>query len=104
MTPATKPLRLYTLPELEELTGVSRDTLDREIRDGRLKATRVRSRVFIRQENLESWVFACEEASDTPSTICRVPSRFRIVSKEERLAQARELRVRARGLAGEPGR
>lgn len=45
---------------IEELTGLCRDTLDAEIRAGRLKPTRVRGRVMVRAENLQAWLESCE--------------------------------------------
>ncbi len=90
-------LQLYPLATLAAELGVSRDTLDREIAAGRLIATRVRSRVFIRSENLEAYLYRCEKPEEQPSTICRVP---RLVSKEERLTEARRLRTIARGRGG----
>jgi excisionase family DNA binding protein len=61
--------RLYPLAKgkrthgdsIEELTGLSRDTLEAEIRAGRLKPTRVRGRVMVRAENLQAWLESCEK-------------------------------------------
>jgi excisionase family DNA binding protein len=89
----TAPLHLYTLRDLATLTGLSRDSLDREIRDGKLTATRIRSRVYVRAENLEAWIYRCESRPAEKSGACRVPLAFR--SKQERLRAARELRARA---------
>ena len=56
---------------IEELTGLSRDTLEAEIRAGRLLPTRVRGRVMVRAENLEAWIYRCEElpeSTEQPAT------------------------------------
>lgn len=92
-------LRLYTLAEIEELSGgtLKRDSLEREIDAGRLKPTRVRRRVFIRAVNLEAWLFACEVQEESVSTICRRPKGVEPMSSEERRQMSRNLKAFALG-------
>jgi hypothetical protein len=62
-------MRLYPLAKgkqpkgdsIEELTGISYDTLRLEVKAGRLVTTRVRGRVMVRGENLATWLRLCEE-------------------------------------------
>ncbi len=89
----------YPLATLAAELGVSRDTLDREIAAGRLTATRIRARIFVRAEHLEQWLYRCtQQPEPEKSTACRVPLAF--VSTQDRLAEARRLRTIARGRAG----
>ena len=92
-------LRLYTLAEIEQLSGgtLKRDSLEREIAAGRLKPTRVRRRVFIRASNLEAWLFACEPAPRNVSTFCRRPKVAEAMSREERIRTSRSLKAFALG-------
>jgi excisionase family DNA binding protein len=41
--------------------GVSDRTLRREIRDGKLRATRVRGRLLIDRADLNAWIESCKE-------------------------------------------
>ncbi len=51
-----KTKRLHTIPEVAELLEVSRATVDREIKLGRLEAVRIRGRVFVRVEDLNEYI------------------------------------------------
>jgi excisionase family DNA binding protein len=95
-----RPVRLYSISELARLTGLSRDSLEREIREGRLRPTRIRSRVLVSTANLEAWLYRAEQVEEKPSGLCRVPLAFRPVSTEQRLTEARRLRAIARGRGG----
>jgi excisionase family DNA binding protein len=61
MTPDDRDLRLFPIAEAARMLGVSRKTLDREARAGRLVLTKVRWLVFVAAEDLEAWLRACRQ-------------------------------------------
>ncbi len=72
-----EPGRVYDIPALARLVGRREETLRNMIRDGYLRAKRVRSRILVRGEDWHSW--ACRRPSVT------VPMRERLASMQLRM-------------------
>jgi excisionase family DNA binding protein len=49
------PVRFYSLAEIAVMTGLSPDTVRREVRAGGLSAHKFRSRLRIRDRDFEAW-------------------------------------------------
>lgn len=47
---------LMSRKELADYAGVSTDTIDRERKDGRLKATEIRGRIMFNQQQIDRWL------------------------------------------------
>ncbi len=54
--------KALSIPEAVEVTGVSRSTLYREIRDKRLKAIKVGRRTLVGREAIDEWLAAMPAA------------------------------------------
>jgi len=59
-----KTLKVYSLREVQRITGLSYRTLQRCVQDGRLKATKIASKWSVTAENLHK--FLDGEQPDTP--------------------------------------
>lgn len=53
---SNQALRPLHIADAERLTGISRNTLEAEIRDGRLAACRLRGRWYLTRAQLAAWL------------------------------------------------
>jgi excisionase family DNA binding protein len=52
---ASLPVRFYSVEQIAGMTGLSKDTVRREIRSGDLAAHRFRSRLRVKDGDFEAW-------------------------------------------------
>ncbi len=59
-----KPLeeiKLYTLPQVQKITGVSYRTLQNYVKDGRIKAAKIGGKWKVTEENLRAFLNGAEQ-------------------------------------------
>jgi excisionase family DNA binding protein len=79
-------MRLFSVSEVAELTGLSESVLYRAIADGELRASKLRGRLRVRLVDLEVWIESNLVRPDIPRRIRRTQPR------PQQLSQGRGLR------------